>query len=117
MPTVLAASTMSLPAGIVILCPSIVRLTSGTCRHRPRRAFMSQGVVLVLLPEVAEGGVDHPAGGVAETAQAAAVLQAVRDALQRVEVDLRPLVGQHPLVGSHRPIAPHPTRRAFAAQL
>src|SRR5437660_9900198 len=94
---------MSVPAGTVILWPSIARLMSGTCHHRPDVAFVPQGVVLVLLAEVAKRGVDHPAGGIAETAEAAAVLQAVRTALKDVELDLRALRVQDQPIGPHMP--------------
>src|SRR2546430_1477758 len=130
MPMVLAASTMSVPAGTAILCPSMVRLTSGMGgllpiygevaaggrrRGCPNFALVPQGMVLVFLTEVAERRVDDPARGVAQAAQAAPVLETVRHALQRVELDLRPLIGQDPLVRAHRPVAADPARRAFAA--
>src|SRR5438552_8432079 len=117
MPTVFAASTMSVPAGTEILCPSMVRLMSGICRNGPHVAFVPQSVVLVLLAEVAKRRVDHPTGGVPQAAEAPAVLQAIGDALQRVELDLRPLVGQDALVRAHRPVAADSTRRALAARL
>src|SRR5712692_475165 len=130
MPMVFAASTISVPAGTVILCPSMVRLTSGNCPsgpagHLPTRwggqgshvALVPQRVVLVLLAEVAERGVDHPARRVTQAAQAAPVLQAVRHSLQRVELDLRTLVGEDPLVCAHRPVAADSTWRALAARL
>src|SRR6266581_1641720 len=117
MPTVFAASTMSVPAGTLILCPSIVRLMSGTGGNGSYVAHVPQGVVLVFLAEVAERRVDHPTGGVAQAAQAPAVLEAVRHALQSVELDLRPLVGQDALVRAHRPVTTDATRRAFSARL
>src|SRR2546421_12773798 len=117
MPRVLAASTMSVPAGTVTLWPSIDNSTLGTCRDLSDVAFMTQGVVLVLAAEVAEGGVDDPAGRVAQPAQAAAVLEPVGNALQVVELDLRALVGEDPLVHADRPVAADPARRALPARL
>src|SRR5713226_5517796 len=55
MPTSLAASTTSVPAGTAILWPSMVTFTSGMRQRRPDVARVSQGVVLVLLAEVPEG--------------------------------------------------------------
>src|SRR5207244_9025066 len=98
MPTVLAASTMRVPAGTVSLCPSMVRLMSGTCSHLADVAFVSQGVVLVLLAEVPEGRVDHPARGVAKAAEAAAALTAVWNGQKRVGRALPPLVAQEPSI-------------------
>src|SRR6266446_3957764 len=112
MSTVFAASTMSVPAGTVIFLPSIVRLTSGICGDLANVALVPEGVVLVLLAEVAQGGVDHPPTRVAEAAQAAAVLQPIGDPLQGVEVELRPLVGKDALVGSHSPVLADAARRA-----
>src|SRR6266566_4961717 len=120
MPMVLAASTIRVPAGTVTLCPSMVRLISGTGRVLPiygevaaggrRRgrhvAFVSQRVIFVFVSEMPERGVDHPTGGVAQTAQAPAVLQAVGDSEQGVDLDLRALVGEDAFVGTHRPVAP-----------
>src|SRR5579859_2773981 len=105
MPIVLAASTISVPAGTVILCPSMVRLTSGTGPHLADLALVPERVVLVLAVEVAERGIDDPARRVAEPAQAAAVLERVRDPAEVVELDLRALVGQDALVHAHRPVA------------
>src|SRR5689334_13431419 len=119
---VLAASTTSVPAGAVILWPSMVRLTSATCpprlrgggtcpsgaaRHLPTRwgglcihvARVPQGVVLVLLAEVSQRGVDYPAARVTQAAEAAAVLESIGDALQDVEVHLRACVVEDALVG------------------
>src|SRR5690348_17167568 len=114
MPMVFAASTTSVPAGTVILWSSMVRWTSaispphkwggGIHRHLAHVAGVPQRVVLVLLAEVAERGVDHPAARVTEAAKAAAVLQAVRDPLQDVELDLRALVGEDALVGPRSPV-------------
>src|SRR5256885_3769349 len=117
MPMVLAASTIRVPAGTLSLWPSIVRLMSGMCGDCSHVAFMPEGVILVLLAEVPEGGVDHPARGVAKAAETAAVLQAVRNAQQSIDLDLRSLVGQDPLVGPHCPVAADAARRAFAARL
>src|SRR5712691_1685604 len=97
---VLAASTMSVPAGTVSFLPSIVRLTSGNCRYLSDVALVPERVVFVLLAEVSDGGVDHPACRIAEAAQAPAVLQPVRDADQRVELDLRAFTGQDALVSA-----------------
>src|SRR4029077_14247554 len=83
----------------------------------PDVAGVPQGVVLVLLAEVTEGRVDDPAGRVAESAKTAPVLQAVRDALEDVQVQLRAFVGEDSLVGPHRPVAADAARRALAAGL
>src|SRR2546429_9048124 len=80
-------------------------------------AFVPERVVLVLAVEVAERGVDDPARRVAEPAEAAAVLQRVRDAAGAVELDLRPVVAEDALVHAHRPVAPDAARRALAARL
>src|SRR5712692_10619655 len=117
MPMVLAASTMRGLAGTVSFLPSIVRLTSGMSRDRPDVALVPQRVVLVLLAEVAEGRVDDPSAGVTETAEAAAVLQAVRDPLEGIELQLRAFIGQDSFVGSHRPVLADPARGALATGL
>src|SRR5712691_2052469 len=127
MPMVFAASTTSVPAGTAILWPSIVRLTSGIGPthewgggiegHLAHVAHMPQRVVLVLLAEVAERRVDHPAARVTQAAKAAAILQAVRDPLQDVELDLRALVGQDALVGPHCPVLADAAWCALAARL
>src|SRR2546426_12047340 len=114
---VLAASTMSVPAGTVSFLPSIVRLISGIRRNLSDVALMPESVVLVLLSEVADGGGDHPAGRVPQTAQAPAVLQPVRDAEQRIELDLRALPRQDALVSAHRPNAAHAAWRALVTRL
>src|SRR6266511_5143618 len=116
MPTVLAASTISVPAGTVILWPSMVRLMSGMRHSLADVALVPEGVVLVLLPEMAEGGVDDQPGRVAQAAEAPPVLQAVGHPEQVVDLDLRALVGQDPLVHAHRPISADPARCAFAAR-
>src|SRR5439155_1558640 len=64
-----------------------------------------QAVLLVLSPEVAHRGHDHPAGGVAEAAEAAAVLETVLDRVQDLEVDGAPLAGQDACVRANRPVA------------
>src|SRR2546427_1480633 len=110
MPMVLAASTMSVPAGTVTLVPSMVRLMSGTYGRRFYVALMPQGVVFVLVAEMPEGGVDHPTRGVAKPAEAASVLQTVGDAEKRVDLDLRSLVGEDPFVRAHCPVAADPAR-------
>src|SRR5437879_5159818 len=61
-------------------------LTSCICCYCPDVALVPERVVLVFLAEVADRGVDHPAGRIAEAAQAPPVLQPVRDADQRVEL-------------------------------
>src|SRR2546428_13041129 len=100
---VLAASTMSVPAGTVSFLPSIVRLISGIRRNLSDVALMPESVVLVLLAEVADGGVDHPAGPIAEAAQAPAVLQPLPDAGHAIELDLRALPRPDALLSSNRP--------------
>src|SRR6266581_3913439 len=117
MPTVFAASTTSVPAGTAILWPSMVRLTSGIDGSLAHVARVPERVVLVLVAEVAERGVDHPAARVTQAAEAATVLQAVRDPLEDVKLDLRALVGQDALVGPHRPVLADAARRALAARL
>src|SRR5258708_4029164 len=87
MPTALAAPTLSAPAGPVILLPSMVRFTicapcartgvSGMGEGLADVAFVTQAVVFVFVVEVAHGRLDHPAGRVAQAAEAAAVLQSV----------------------------------------
>src|SRR5712692_2497779 len=108
---------MRVPAATVTLWPSMVRLPSGTRHHLADVALVPERVVFVLAVEVAERGVDDPAGRVAKAAQAAAVLQSVGDAAEAVELDLRPLVGQDALVHPHRPVAADAARRALAAGL
>src|SRR5438128_8775005 len=117
MPMVFAASTISVPAGTVTLRPSMVRLMSGTDGDLADAAPVPQGVVFVFVPEVAEGGVDDPASRVAQSAQAAAVLQAVGNTLEDVELDLGALIGEDPLVGPDRPVLSDSARRALAARL
>src|SRR5690349_3718523 len=114
MPTVFAASTTSVPAGTVILWPSMVRLTSGMGGNFSYVARVAQGVVFVLLAEVAERGIDDPAARVAEAAQATPVLQPVRDALQDVELDLRSLIGEDAFVRAHCPVLSDPAGCALA---
>src|SRR2546425_8351899 len=86
-------------------------------RHLPDLALVPERVVLVLLAEVAQGGVDHPAARVTQAAKAAPVLQPVRNALQRVELDLRALVGKDALVCPDRPVLADAAWRALAAGL
>src|SRR5215467_7885579 len=117
MPTVLAASTTRVPAGTVILWPSIVRFTSGTYSHPADVAFVPQCVVFVLAAEMTERRIDHPAGRVAQAAEAAAVLERVGHLAKVVQLDLRPFVGEDPLVHAHRPVATDAARRALAARL
>src|SRR5690242_5820735 len=117
MPMVLAASTISVPAGTVTLWPSMVRLTSGMRRNRLHAAGVVQAVLLVLAVEVPHRRVDDPAGRVAEAAKAAPVLQRVRDLAQVLQLDLAALVGEDPLVHAHSPVAADTARRALAARL
>src|ERR1700682_5969079 len=117
MPTVLAASTISVPAGTVILWPSIVRLMSGTRQHLSYVARVPQAVVFVLRVEVAHRGLDHPARGVAQAAQASPVLEPVRNALQESELELRPLIREDAVVGANRPVGADAAGRALAARL
>src|SRR2546430_9368504 len=117
MPMVLAASTIRVPAGTVTFCPSMVRLISGTGRDRSHVAFVSQRVIFVFLSEMPERGVDHPTGGVAQTAQAPAVLQAVGDPEQHIDLDLRALRGQDALERTYSPLSPHAALPAFAARV
>src|ERR1700694_4879213 len=117
MPTVFAASTISVPAGTVILWPSIVSVMSGMSQHLADVARVAQAVVFVLVVEVAHRRLDHPTGRIAEPAETASVLQPVGDALQDAELELRSLVRQVGVVGAHRPVAADPARRALAARL
>src|SRR5438046_9429799 len=80
-------------------------------------ALVPERVVLVLDVEVAERGVDDPARRVAEPAEAAAILQRIRDAAEVVELDLRPVIAEDALVHAHRPVASHAARSALAARL
>src|SRR2546427_6409308 len=117
MPTSWAASTRSMPAGTASLWPSIVTFTSGMGQRRLHGADVVEAVLLVLVVEVPHGRFDHPARGVAEPTQAAAVLQTVGHAFEDAELNLRALTGKDPLVRAHRPVAAHATRRALAARL
>src|SRR3979411_2372218 len=117
MPTVLAASTISVPAGTVTLYPSIVRLMSGMDQRGSHIARVPQAVVFVLLAEVAHRRLDDPAGRVAQAAQAASVLQAVGDALEDAALQPRPFVGQDAVVRPHGPVATDAAWRALAARL
>src|ERR1700682_363262 len=117
MPAVLAASTISVPAGTVTLCPSIVRLMSGMCQRFSNVAGVSECVVFVLIAEMAVGRLDDPAGRVAQAAQAAPVLQPLGDALEDAELELGAFVGQDPFVGAYGPVAADAARRALAAGL
>src|SRR5438270_12449668 len=113
---VFAASTISVPAGTVSLWPSMVRFTSGMGGHRLHAAGVAGAVLIVLAVEVPHRRVDHPAGGVAEAAQAAAVLQRVGDLAQVLQLDGTALVGEDPLVHAHCPVAADATRSALAAR-
>src|ERR1700687_4381325 len=117
MPTVLAASTIRVPAGTVILCPSMVRFTSGMSCYSSHVAGVAEAVVLVLVVEVAHGRVDDPAGCVAQAAQAAPVLQTVRDPLEDAELQLRALVREDAVVGPDCPVAADAARGALATRL
>src|SRR5450759_5378399 len=117
MPKVLAASTISVPAGTVILCPSRVRLMSGMRECPTDVARMPQAVVFVLIMEVAHGRLDDPTGRITQAAKAAAVLQPVGDALEDSELELRPFVGHDAVVSPNRPVAADAARRALAARL
>src|SRR5260370_26434204 len=99
MPTSLAASTTSVPAGTASLWPSIGMLTSGMRGHSSDVACVPKGLVLVLLAEMAHRRVDDPPTGVAESAEPPAVLEPIRHPLHEVELDPRALVGEASLVG------------------
>src|SRR5256886_9920134 len=99
---VLAASTMSVPAGTLSFFPSIVRLISGIRRNLSDVALVPERVVFVFLTEVADGGIDHPACPIPQTAQAPPVLQPARDTDPRVELELPPRPGQTAVVSTHR---------------
>src|SRR5260370_42213504 len=115
MPTSLAASTTSVPAGTVSLWPSIVRLMSGMCESGLHGADVVQAVLLVFVFEVPHRRLDHPTGGIAQPAEAAAVLKAVRDPPEDPGPDLRALAGQDSVVRAHRPVAADAAWRALAA--
>src|SRR5487761_751064 len=117
MPTVFAASTNSVPAGTVIACPSMVRLMSGMREHGSDVARVPEAVVLVLVVEMPHRRLDHPAGGVAQAAQASAVLQTVGDALEDAELELGSFVRQDAFVCPDRPVAADATGGALAARL
>src|SRR5713101_3338822 len=117
MPTSLAASTTSVPAGTAILWPSMVTFTSGMYERRLHGADVVEAVLLVLVVEVPHRRFDHPAGRVAEAAQAAAVLQAFRHAFEDAELDLRALAGEDAFVRADGPVAADATGRALAAGL
>src|SRR5438477_13197654 len=115
MPTVLAASTISVPAGTVTGLPSMVRLISGIRHYLPDVALVPERVVLIFLAEMTERRVDDPAARIPQAAQAAAALQPVGNALQRVELDLRALVGETALLRPDRAVLAYPAWPAFAA--
>src|ERR1700676_4830773 len=95
----------------------MVRLTSGMRKRLADIALVTQAVVFVLVVEVAHRRLDHPAGRVAQTAEAATILQTVRDSFEDAELELRSLVRQDAVVGAHRPVAADAAGRAFAAGL
>src|SRR5689334_13793612 len=117
MPTILAASTMSVPAGTVTLCPSMVRLTSGMDSYFSDVAGVSKRMVFVFLAEMPERRIDHPSSGITQPAQTAPVLEPVCNTLQDAELDLRSLVGEDSFIGPYRPVAPDAAGRAFATGL
>src|SRR5258708_37016333 len=105
MPTVLAASTIRVPGGTVILCPSMVRFTSGMRQRGSDVAGVPEAVVLVLVAEVAHGRLDDPPGRVAQTAQAGSVLQAGGDSPEAADLQLRALVREAAVAGPGCPVA------------
>src|SRR5258708_675348 len=117
MPTSLAASTTSVPAGTVSLWPSIVRLMSGMSQGGLYGADVVQAVLLVFVFEVPHRRLDHPTGSIAQPAEAAAVLKSFRDPLEDSELDLRTLAGQDSVVRAHRPVPADAAWRALAACL
>src|SRR5260370_32624332 len=114
MPTSLAASTTRVAPGTAILWPSMVTLTSGMYERRLHRADVVQAVLLVLVVEVPHRRFDHPAGRVAEATQTAAVLQAVRHALEDAELDLGALAREDAFVRADGPVAADAAWRALA---
>src|SRR5207244_8785028 len=92
-------------------------LRSGIRHYLPDVALVSERVVLIFLAEMTERRVDDPAARITEAAQAAPVLKPVGNALQRVELDLRALVGEDALIGPDRPVLADPAWCAFAAGL
>src|SRR5580704_14173606 len=80
-------------------------------------AFVSQAVVFVLVVKVAHGRLDHPAGGVAEPAETAPVLESVGHPLEDAKLEPRSFVREDAVVGAHRPVAADAARRALAARL
>src|SRR5260370_1381320 len=116
-PTSLPAATIGVTAGTVSLWPSIVRLTSGIDERGLDGADVVQAVLLVFVMEVPHRGLDDPTGGVAETAETAAVLEAVGDALEDPKLDLRALAGEDAFVRAHSPVAADAAGRALAAGL
>src|SRR5260370_9115652 len=117
MPTSLAASTTSVPAGTAILWRSRGPWGSGRSERCLNRADVVQAGLLVLVVEVPHRRFDHPAGRVAEAAQTAAVLQAVGHALEDAELDLGALAREDAFVGADGPVAADATRCALAARL
>src|SRR5215831_11249005 len=117
----LAASTIRVPLGTLTCWPSMVSVTrfgaSGMCGNLCYGAFVSQGVLLVLVAEVPHRGHDHPARRVAQAAEAASELQALLDAVQDLQVDRAAVAAQDALERAHGPVAAHAARRALAARL
>src|SRR5919202_5103824 len=92
---------------------------SGTSGHLRRfhRALVAQAVLLVLRAEVPHRGVDHPAGRVAQAAEAAPVLQALLDPVEDLQVDGAALAGEDAVVRPQRPVAADAAGSALAAGL
>src|SRR5215472_9475353 len=90
---------------------------SGMGGHPVSRALVAQRVLLVLVAEMPHRRHDHPARGVAQAAQAAAVLEALLDAVQDLQIHRAALAGEDPLERANGPVATHAARRALAARL
>src|SRR5579859_5084067 len=120
MPRFLAASTTRVPSGTVTGRPSMVSVTiftSGMDEGPFDRAGLVEAVLLVLATELGHGRLDHPAGGVAQAAQAPPALQALLHPVEQVHLDLAALPGEDALEGPHRPVGADAARRALAARL
>src|SRR5438067_12436742 len=117
MPTVLAASTISVPAGTVTGLPSMVRLISGIRHYLPDVALVPERVVLIFLAEMTERRVDDPAARITDAGQAAAVLQPVGNALQRGDLDRRAHVCGDARIGPDGPLLADAAWCALPARL
>src|SRR5215467_8704172 len=96
-------------------CPPLLR--SDMRWHPPGRALVPQHVLLVLVAEVLHRRHDHPAGRVAQAAEAPAVLQALLNAVENLQVHHGAVARQDALVRAHGPVAADAAGRALPARL